>query len=93
MKSRFSDFKPEQITSQLVRISRDVMNAIAAHDNVKRNMKKMVHGRHFEVFGLDVMIDDKLKCWLLESNNSPGLNRSPEKVRPFLMRDLCSDRV
>lgn len=81
MKNRFPNFKPEKLTSQLTRISRDVMHAIAAHDNVKRNMKKMVPGRHFEVFGLDVMIDEQLKCWLLESNNSPGLNRSPEKVR------------
>ena len=30
---------------------------------------------HFahEMFGLDVMIDDQGKCWLLECNNSPGL--------------------
>ena len=40
----------------------------------------MVAGRHFEVFGMDILLDDTFKCWLLECNNSPGLQDSTEKV-------------
>ena len=30
----------------------------------------------FEMFGFDVIIDDNYKCWLLEINSSPSLERS-----------------
>ena len=30
----------------------------------------------FEMFGFDVIIDDNFKCWLLEINSSPSLERS-----------------
>ena len=41
----------------------------------------MVSGRHFEVFGMDILMDDKFKCWLLECNNSPGLCDSPDRLK------------
>ena len=41
----------------------------------------MVPGRHFEVYGMDILMDDKFKLWLLECNNSPGLCDSPEKLK------------
>ena len=41
----------------------------------------MVPGRHFEVYGMDILMDDKFKLWLLECNNSPGLCDSPDKLK------------
>lgn len=66
--------------SQLSRIGKETLLAIISHDTCKRYAKKMAKDRHFEVFGMDILLDDKFKCWLLECNNSPGLNDSPEKV-------------
>ena len=31
----------------------------------------------YKLFGVDVMLDDKLKPWLLELNNFPSLGKLP----------------
>lgn len=66
--------------SQLRRIGKEVLLAIISHDTCKRYAKKMVKGRHFEVYGMDILMDERFKCWLLECNSSPGLCDSPDKV-------------
>ena len=66
---------------QLSRIGKEVLLAIISHDTCKRYAKKMAKDRHFEIYGMDVLMDDQFKCWLLECNNSPGLNDSPDKVQ------------
>lgn len=65
---------------QLNRIGRECFLAILSHPTVKRYGKKMVKNRHFEIYGMDVLMDEDFKCWLLECNNSPGICDSPEKV-------------
>ena len=44
----------------------------------------------FEVFGFDVLIDSKMRCWLLEVNSSPSLAREnilDKRVKNVLLKD------
>lgn len=45
----------------------------------------------FEMFGFDVIIDSNLKCWLLEINSSPSLERSnvlDDEIKLPLVNDI-----
>jgi len=65
------ELDPKRMWRQVHILCRDVAKAIAAH----RSVKGFAHaeGVCHELFGLDVMMDDDGKVWLLECNNSPGL--------------------
>lgn len=56
---------------QLRLIGRKAAQSIAAHRSVRQHATPP-HLQH-ELFGLDVMLDAGGKAWLLEANNSPGL--------------------
>jgi len=81
LKKEHAGFRESDMWRQLSNIGRETLNAIISHDTCRRYAKKMVPGRHFEVFGMDILMDDKFKLWLLECNNSPGLCDSPEKLK------------
>ena len=94
LRSKYSkSFSEADLWTQLSRIGRETLLAIISHDTCKRYAKKMVDGRHFEVFGMDILMDDKFKCWLLECNNSPGLNDSPEKVKIPAKNNTTKTRI
>ena len=44
----------------------------------------------FELFGMDVMFDDSLRCWLLEFNALPALETLSEDEREVLLDDVIS---
>jgi len=80
LKAKYSSFSEQKMLSQLRRIGKEVLLAIISHDTCKKYAKKMAKNRHFEIFGMDILLDENFKCWLLECNNSPGLNDSPPDV-------------
>ena len=44
-----------------------------------------------ELFGLDIMIDDKFKPWLIEVNSGPQMSMdcaTDYKVKPQMLKDL-----
>lgn len=44
----------------------------------------------FELFGMDVMFDEYLRCWLLEFNALPGLDTLDDDQREVLLDDIIS---
>merc|ERR1712072_1085861 len=41
---------------------------------------KIVRDRHFEIFGMDLMLDKDMKVWMCEVNTEPGLSYPDEEV-------------
>jgi len=41
---------------------------------------KVIRDRHFEIFGMDLMLDKDMKVWMCEVNTDPGLGYPDEKV-------------
>ena len=58
----------------MCRISRAFAEYVASHANVARNRGSQAEGRHHEMLGLDMMMDDSGKLWLLEGNTDCGLD-------------------
>ena len=65
----------EAMWRQIRLIGRGVALSIAAHPGVVKSMRQLPHSQTlgYELFGIDVMFDDLGKVWLLECNDSPGL--------------------
>jgi len=58
-------------TQQLRLIGRKAAQSIGSHRSLKQHATPP--NLQHELFGLDVMLDARGKAWLLETNNSPGL--------------------
>lgn len=60
---------------QIRLIGRAVARSIAAHPGVAKQLRALPFAQEvgYELFGIDVMLDADGKVWLLECNDSPGL--------------------
>ena len=59
--------------------------------SVKRRMNPSGKHNVFELFGFDFLLDEDLRCWLLECNTNPYLgtpNEYMEKLVPQMLNDM-----
>jgi len=70
-------FSKNNLWQQILNIAADTARYIA--QGVQRN-SKIVRDRHFEIFGMDLMLDKDMKVWMCEVNTDPGLGYPDEKV-------------
>jgi len=90
----FPQFRKRALWQQILNISADTAKYIA--QGVRRH-SKTVRDRHFEIFGMDLMLDKDLKCWMCEVNTDPGLGYPDKEVlgspNPDYQKELraCED--
>lgn len=72
------EFDAAKFWKDMTRVCAKTMYKIAQWKNVKKHMKMNNAHPRFENFGLDVLMDDNFKIWLMEGNTEVGLNPSME---------------
>jgi len=70
-------FDKQRLWQEILNIAADTAHYIAK--GVLRNYK-VTRDQHFEIFGMDLMLDKDLKVWMCEVNTDPGLAYPDEEV-------------
>lgn len=71
-------FSKQLLWQQIINISASFACYIAQH--LQSRSKKCTPDRHFELFGMDLMLDKNLKVWMCEVNTDPGLDYPDDEV-------------
>jgi len=72
-------FDKNVMWNQILHIAAETASYIATSPNITGH-GKLVPDRHFEVFGMDLMMDKNLKVWMCEVNTDPGMGYPDEMV-------------
>lgn len=51
-----------------------IFGPMVEHQIKSMNGNKSVSGKPFQILGIDILIDEALKAWVLEINCNPSLN-------------------
>jgi len=70
-------FDKQDFWQQICSICADTASYVA--QGVQKNFK-VTRDRHFEIFGMDLMLDSKMKVWMCEVNTDPGLSYADKEV-------------
>jgi len=87
-------FDKRALWQQILSIATDTASYIAK--GVQKH-GKVARDRHFEIFGMDLMLDKDMKVWMCEVNTDPGLCYPDQKVleepNPDYQKELkaCSE--
>jgi len=80
LKMHYQGYNKQDLWKQIVHIGKRVAQHILHWRTVRRQLGNMEPRQHFEIFGLDLMLDMSLKVWLCEANNTPGLGYPDSEV-------------
>jgi len=73
---------PEQIRRQIHHILATLFGFVAQNDPV--NFQLLPNA--FELFGVDFLVDEHLKVWLLEINAGPDFSQTGDTLKPIISR-------
>jgi hypothetical protein len=79
LEKNYPSFDKRRLWQQILTIAKDYASYVTTVPGVKRH-GKLVPDRHFEMFGMDLMMDKNFKVWMCEVNTDPGLSYPEEKV-------------
>jgi hypothetical protein len=98
MSKNYPSFSKHNLFQQILEIAKEFAKYIARSPSVRRH-GKLIRDRHFEMFGMDLMMDKNLKVWMCEVNNDPGLGYPDDEVlgspNPDYKKELqaCDDTL
>lgn len=72
-------FDKKELWSQILQIAAETTRYISRAPSVRQH-GKLVPDRHFETFGMDLMLDKNLKVYMCETNTDPGLQYPDKEV-------------
>lgn len=78
-KTRGKGFDKKKLWGEIAQIAAETAQYISQAPTV-RKYGAFVQGRHFEMFGMDLMLDTNLKVYMCETNEGPGLDYPDEEV-------------
>jgi len=68
-------FSPEKFWTDLAAVAKIVSSKIVGSKWVQRSLRKSnFSNNHFEIFGLDILMDENLNLAMTEANTQPGLD-------------------
>jgi len=67
-------FDRQDLWKQIVHIARRSAEHVVKWNTVHQHLGKVHDGQNFDIFGMDLMLDNNLKVWMCETNNMPGLS-------------------
>lgn len=85
------NFSKYNLWQQILTIASDTARYIS--QGVQRNSPKLVRDRHFEIFGMDLMLDKNMKVWMCEVNTDPGLGYPDKEVLGSPNPDYCKEKA
>jgi hypothetical protein len=68
-----SKFNREKMWQEIMQVSKENVQYLAQAPGITRHGKFNRDG-FFDMFGMDLMLDNNLKVWMCETNNTPGLD-------------------
>lgn len=75
------EYTVEKMWADLKAIAGKVVQKIAGFSTVKKYCADLLPGRHFQIFGMDIMLDDQFNMHMLETNTTPGLVYAPKVLK------------
>lgn len=73
-------YSEEFLWGQVCQIAKEVVSYIARAPSVCRHLPRLRPQRHFELFGMDLMLDRDLNVSMCEVNTEPGLDYPSAKI-------------
>jgi len=78
----YPSFKRHALWKQILSIASDITEYLA-QGVLSHN--KVVHDRHFEIFGMDLVMDKEFKVWLSKVDMEPGLGQPQKAIAQDVM--------
>jgi len=82
MEKECPEFNPEKFWTDLAAIAKVVSSKIVGSKWVQKSLRKSNFSKnHFEIFGLDILMDENLNLAMTEANTQPGLDDTAEVMK------------